>query len=140
MAVDVEWHGDKFRKRLAESLGFGLSKMAISYQAALKKELSKKGSGRAYKRSTRTHIASAPGEPPAADTGNYRRSIQVDLDRVKGKSPLARVGTNHELAAWLEFGTPGGRMKNRPHFRPVLRRETKGLVMQLGKFLQRQLK
>lgn len=45
---------------------------------------------------------SAPGEPPAPDTGKLRGSIQIEYDDVTQKG---RMGTNDKKAAALNFGT-----------------------------------
>lgn len=54
------------------------------------------------KRIARAGRASAPGEPPAPDTGGLRGSIQDEYDRAAMKG---RVGTNHRAAAALNNGT-----------------------------------
>lgn len=46
--------------------------------------------------------ASAPGEPPAPDTGALRGSIQYEYDDTEQKG---RTGTNSKYAAALNFGT-----------------------------------
>lgn len=59
------------------------------------------GRGRVYKRGRRrTHQASAPGDPPATDTGRLKTSINIQL-----MTPLkVRVGTNVRYALSLEYG------------------------------------
>lgn len=52
---------------------------------------------------------SAAGNPPAVDTGNLRRSIQVKQDTANGD---VEVGTNLEYARYLEYGT--SKMAARP--------------------------
>lgn len=62
------------------------------------------------------HRASAPGDPPATDTGRLIASIAW-----RRKNADTRiVGTNVEYAFYLEFGTD--RMKPRPFFRPGIDR------------------
>lgn len=75
----------------------------------------RKGAGQ-----SKTHKASAPGEPPAVDSGILRASIGIEQqagDRV-------RVGSGVEYAKYLEFGVtdhPGGiEIKPRPHAAPAL--------------------
>lgn len=70
-------------------------------------------SGRAYRRRrggrTVMHIASAPGEAPASDTGALLGSIQLDLS-----NPLhAVISIGAEYAELLEKGTR--RMAARPY-------------------------
>ena len=57
--------------------------------------------------------ASLPGRPPAIQTGEYARSIQVR--RVGRTDPHWAVGTDQEKGEWLEKGTEN--MAPRPHFR-----------------------
>lgn len=75
------------------------------------------------------HTASAPGEPPARDTGASIASITVD-DQDLASINLVRVGTNMRHLLALEFGVnvagsavaphPGGIViEPRPHARPA---------------------
>jgi len=52
---------------------------------------------------------SKAGNPPAVDTGNLRRSIQINQDTASGD---VEVGTNVEYARYLEYGT--SKMAARP--------------------------
>ena len=115
----------------------------ILLQREMRLELSKEGTGKSYRRGKGSvsgrnvreegyHIASAPGEPPAADTGTLRRSWQVGsrglktqnvLDRSGLRSrmrPTIRLGTAVRYARWLEYGT--GRMAPRPYVQAPIRR------------------
>lgn len=58
--------------------------------------------GRIYKRGNIIHQASAPGEPPATDTGRLLSSIQ---HRIVKNGFEAYVGTNVEYGKFLEKGT-----------------------------------
>jgi hypothetical protein len=62
------------------------------------------------------HRASAPGEPPASDTGRLLSSISHDI-RVED-TLVARVGSPLKVAEWLELGT--SKMAPRPFARPAL--------------------
>lgn len=66
--------------------------------------------GREYKRRTRTHIASAPGEAPAIDTSNLVNSIQVLFPN----SIAGAISIGAEYAAYLEF------VAARPFVRPAI--------------------
>lgn len=76
--------------------------------------LSKAGTGRVYVRKGIAHQASAPGQPPAIDTGTYAQSWVAN--RVE---PLTwKVSTHIEYGPHLEFGTKD--MEPRPHVRPAI--------------------
>ena len=62
------------------------------------------------------HTASAPGDPPAPDLGELRRSIAWAHT---GK--VTRVGSNLPQSAPLEFGAPARNLLARPFMRPSLR-------------------
>lgn len=61
------------------------------------------------------HQASAPGQPPAVDTGTLRASIAWTYDKAQ---KVAIIGTPVEYAPYLEFGT--NNIAPRPSFRPVV--------------------
>lgn len=84
------------------------------------RSLSQPGTGRRYGR--RGHRASAPGEPPAVDTGRLKQSIQSEVTR-DATRVTARVGTNVTYAPFLEFGTR--LMRARPFLGPALARARK---------------
>lgn len=77
----------------------------------VKKQMRSSKSGRTYKRGRlgRDHVASAPGEAPAVDTG---RLINSSIYQKK-VSPLELIGgSNVQYSEWLEYGTR--RIKPRP--------------------------
>lgn len=132
-----------------------LRAIGVELVGAIKEELSKPGTGRIYRRPRRDkagkvrknkkgktiygkpHQASAPGEPPAVDTGALRNSIHYVERRGKGI-----VGTNMRKAPALEFGTNTAgksrkvRIAKRPFFRPAKTRVEK----QLGRTIAQALK
>lgn len=65
------------------------------------------------------HQASAPGEPPAVDTGVLRASYTHDSERTPDGA-LLTIASGAGYAAYLEFGT--SKMEARPHLRPVIAR------------------
>lgn len=67
-------------------------------------------SGRMYG----SHQASAPGEPPAVKTGQFRISWEPSTFAF-GNSYISRISNPKFYAGWLENGTPGGQMAPRPH-------------------------
>ena len=76
--------------------------------------------GRTYDRGKKQHTASAPGEPPAVDTGRLRNSI---VTQAYDGGKVARIGPSATVnyAAELEDGIPG-EMAPRPYLRPVIDR------------------
>jgi len=80
---------------------------------AIRLILSGPHSGRVYGR--RKHQASAPGEPPASDTGRLIGSLTTSYDPVNLTGKVV-VGAQYGL--YLEFGTQ--RMEPRPFLRPAL--------------------
>lgn len=88
----------------------GVQQAALRGEAILKADLlSRPGTGELYG----NHRASAPGEPPAPDTGRLRNSTAADQQvKVEGDAVTGRVVANVEYAAALELGTE--RMAARP--------------------------
>jgi hypothetical protein len=78
-------------------------------------------SGRVYLRGGRAHRASAPGEPPAVDTGTLVRNVEAIVGR-QGGGWVGETGVlaEAEYAMALEYGT--ARMAPRPAWRPALQR------------------
>lgn len=74
-------------------------------------------SGREYQRGARTHVASAPGEAPAADRGGLARGIQVR----KGDDYVDTV-SRAKYSFALELGTTDGKIKPRPFLFPAFRK------------------
>ena len=81
--------------------------------------------------------ASAPGDPPAPDTGVYRGSIGI-ARVTRGTQVGVRVGTGDKRGSALEFGTKtAGRGRKttilpRPHFRPALAKVRAAMAARMG--------
>lgn len=71
--------------------------------------------GRLYQRRGVVHQASAPGEPPASDTGNLVRNITVEIEPA---TMSATVLSNAAYSDMLELGTT--KMAPRPYMRVAL--------------------
>ena len=113
-----------------EGIERGLKIAMIQLQTELRITLSKKGSGAGYfggskgKGSYRTR--SAPGQPPAVDTGTLRNSVQSKPQYIAGTGMtsivltglVAGVNKDARIPRWLEYGT--SRMKARPFIAPSL--------------------
>lgn len=91
--------------------------------------------GRAYQKSkTVTHIASAPGEPPATDTGRLVSSILVSPE---DGGYAARVGTNVKYGKDLEYGTR--KIAPRPWLFPAIKNNTRQILASISSTVRRAL-
>lgn len=114
----VTWHGDRFTNRVKARLVGAMKSAALQGEGGLKVILSTPGRGREYPRGkTKIHKASAPGDPPAPDTGRLRASVTHEVVLI-GDSVVSRVSDNTEYALWLELGTE--KVAPRPALRPLL--------------------
>lgn len=95
--------------------------VGLHVQNNVRKLLSQGGSGRTYGR----HTASAPGQPPAVDTGRLRASYTHEVGE-DARGPYVDIGTNVEYAPFLEFGTR--HIAPRPHLRPAVEQETQRIA------------
>lgn len=94
-----------------------LDKVANDTLALAVQSMEGEGHGMTYG----THVASAPGEPPAVDMGHLKGSGFIR----KGRG-IRIVGFSAEYAAHLEFGTV--KMSARPFLLPAFVRAGKGLI------------
>ena len=93
----------KLNQMAEEKAVRGVQTAALRGEAILKADiLSRPGSGELYGK----HRASAPGQPPAPDTGRLRAATQADPQvRADGTDIVGRVVANTEYALPLETGT-----------------------------------
>jgi len=96
-----------------------IRKLAQQVEAETKNSMVDEGTGRTYVRGGIAHTASAPGQPPAVDTGNLKNSIQTN--RVSQREYRVNVGA--EYGIYLELGT--SRMAARPFLTPAVERVAK---------------
>lgn len=82
----------------------------LSVEGGMKRLMALPKHGREYRRRTRIHRASAPGEAPAIDTGNLVNSIKTTFPN----SVTGVIGIGAEYAYYLEFPL------NRPFVRPAI--------------------
>lgn len=140
MSVRIVWNraaADQLLRTVDGPVGRDLELRALAVENAQKRLLSQHGTGRVY--TTRffmrngklfaygtrpPHQASAPGSPPAVDTGRLRDTIS-HVTRRDRNGLVAHVGSGAnpaipgtKTAAFLELGTR--RMAPRPFLRPSL--------------------
>jgi HK97 gp10 family phage protein len=71
----------------------------------------------------RTHVASAPGEAPASDTGNLVNQIRVNLK----SQDIVTVESRASYSKFLEYGT--SKMQARPFLFPAYKMSQNKIVM-----------
>lgn len=76
--------------RMEKGLERFVKKGAAYIEGEVKRSMAEPKTGKAYKRGDSFHIASAPGESPAVDSGNYIGSIQ----QIFPSTLEALIGTN----------------------------------------------
>jgi phage gpG-like protein len=95
-------------------LGKALLAGAYVLETRIKADLASPGrSGRIYMHGNVAHQASAPGEPPAVDTGELLNSVQ---SRQEGDTAIMSVGADYGAALEYKPSEMGGR----PFVRPAL--------------------
>jgi HK97 gp10 family phage protein len=124
---------DEWIKKKKDQLVQALTESALVVQAEARQSILKgPKTGRVYVRRGRIrHRASAPGQPPASDTGTLARSIVIDVDKDK---VTASVGSNVKYAPFLELGT------SRMAARPFLKRALEVKRSQIVKIIQARLR
>lgn len=112
----TSWNADAIVNRIRQAaLRGAMAGIAIVEQKAVDFIVSGEKTGKIYRRRGVVHQASAPGEPPASDTGRLVGSRETTLDAVNLGAKLAF----HTDYAWrLEAGTLN--MEPRPFARRAL--------------------
>lgn len=113
----------KFRKKELKRKGAGAYR--IDPKTGKRKRI-KRGAAR-VELGTR---ASAPGDPPAPDTGRLRNSVAYSIEKTGATEVTATVGPNVEYGRAQELGDPSNTWPNgtpapvapRPYLRPTLQR------------------
>lgn len=100
----------QFSAEMRRKVSDAVNDTALGIEAHIKIGMAEEKHGREY---GKKHVASAPGESPAIDTGVLVNSIQAQMTGEMS----AVVGTNNEYAEHLEFGTI--HMAARPFFEPA---------------------
>ena len=128
----------------------GLKIVMVELQIELREKLSQVGSGAGYfggaKKLGFYRTRSAPGEPPAVDTGTLRNSVQSKPQYVAGTGMtsivlaglVAGVNKDARIPRWLEYGT--SRMKARPFIAPSLEAIRPSVAGTISDQMQRSIK
>lgn len=106
----------RYGARFGQLLDRAINATALSVDRDIKKKIQRgPKTGIVYNKvkPNRIHRASAPGQPPATDTGRLVSSIYYRRGKLS-----ATVGSSLAYAYWLEFGTR--RIKPRPAWVPAV--------------------
>lgn len=118
--------------RIERAVDVAVQDFASDIDAAVKTAIQRgPKTGRVYRRRGIVHQASAPGQPPATDTGFLVNSIYVERD---GPARMT-VGSRLAYAAYLEFGTQ--RMAPRPAWIPAVEKARPEFEAQLRDIVAR---
>ena len=88
-------------------------------------------SGRIYKRRSVVHQASAPGEPPASDTGFLVSNITKTAVEKSGTELSISIESKAPYSKFLEFGTR--KMSARPFLQPALEKNRNKIKSKFAK-------
>jgi len=103
----------------------GLNRLTLEYQKNMRKTLSSKGSGKQYrggrKRKGRLRARSSPGEPPAVDTGELRRSVTASRDFDQNQLKIRITGIKW-YGIYLDNPSAGGNKPAKVAARPWIDR------------------
>lgn len=105
ISIKVEDRTPELMQKLEAAIGNFVKKGAAYIEGQLKSSMAEPKTGRSYPRGKgAVHVASAPGESPAVDSGNLTGSIT----QIFPSTLEARIGTPVEYALYLEEGTARG--------------------------------
>lgn len=122
VTIDMSFdNSEAFKGILKQEVNKALYASALQVEKVAKKSIADsrgKSGGRFYKRRSVLHQASAPGEPPASDTGRLVNSINSYLNGSELYSFVIAGLGSVKYALMLEFGTR--KMAARPFMQPAL--------------------
>ncbi len=114
MLKKLVWNGDKILLDVKVKTSKNLMKACLFLEREIKISMKAKGTGIKWPGSSYT--SSAPGEPPATQTGTLIRSMTSEVEKLVG-----RVGTNLKYGLYLEIGTKN--IVPRPYLRPAFEKK-----------------
>jgi len=99
-----------------------ITRGTMMVQNTAKESILKGGTGRTYEKYNprRTHVASAPNQPPASDTGFLVSNITMNVKKEVNGVVVGQVISSAPYSQALEFGTTT--MTERPFMQPALQK------------------
>jgi hypothetical protein len=124
MAAKFKWNQaalDKIDKLVHRNV----IKSVAMYERNLQRLFRMTKNGRVYRRGDKHHVASAPGQAPAIDTGALSQNVAHNITRTSWASYHAHVGVTRVISIKqvlaLELGTLDGHLRPRPAWLPAMR-------------------
>jgi phage gpG-like protein len=123
---DVQFVFDKngYMDAIVRGAYFGLVQLGRELQGEIRKELSQPGTGRHHTAWGLKYRSSAPGKPPAVQSGRLRNSwLAASRPRVSNDSMTIKVSSKLPYARILQYGGHAGRgRRTKIEPRPYLNR------------------
>lgn len=126
--TDIVWNGPQLLVALRAAIAPEvLAGGHMVHADAVNSIMTGQKTGRLYRRRDVVHQASAPGEPPASDTGTLVQRSTVEWN---ARELRATVVFRTKYALPLELGTE--RMEPRPYLRPALARNIDTIMARIN--------
>lgn len=115
--IQFEEHIGKVMKKIGSKAEERMLEAVQEVRNTAIETLSGSRTGRVYRvpGTNKLYTASSPGEPPAVQLGDLRKSVKGGVEK-EGRDVVGFVGTELSKGAFLEHGT--SRMAARPWLRP----------------------
>ncbi len=123
----------KIRAELVPTVSAVIERGAYAIERRTKENMAKPKRGRQYRRGSVVHVASAPGEPPAIDTGTLANSIRTT--RLSALRYAVQASTVY--AHMLYRGTT--RIAPRPYLEPEARELVPHIRDEVAKAVRRRM-
>lgn len=131
--IDPATDGERM---IMEAAANALRRTLHALEGYIKVTLTGQRHGKVYRRGGRVHVASAPGEPPAEDTGHLRNSVAARNNIVvRGRQATGIVSVSAEYARFLEKGTKRG-LESRPYAARTLKEKADALFALFSKLFR----
>ena len=130
-SIEIEANLKRISRTAKQLISHAVFKGVADVESEAKKSIQRGGkSGIVYQRYNpkRTHRSSAPGEPPASDTGYLVNNIKrrMDSDKLGGE-----VRSRADYSKYLEYGT--SKMMPRPYMFPALEKHRGKITQRINR-------
>ncbi len=112
---------EKIKRDALKELKFSIGRSVLLVQSTAVQSIQAGGTGDVVVRYNprRTHSASAPGDPPATDTGHLVANISTRV-KADGDDVVGEVISSAAYSKALEYGYAPNNLEPRPFMRPAL--------------------